>query len=1710
MSVSKYMRGTVLGALIMLTFSVGAQTSGVAAGEVNPSVPSKVPGDSLVVVSAGGDTSVTYLPNRYDFGALPARRTDIKGLKFSPECYLEASAPPQKGAKSAAGACIIDTTYTVGQIPYEEGLTPSGARIYTIPVITAAGLPQVPSISLRYNSQAGNGVAGYGWTIGGVSVITQTNKNIYYHGTSDAASLTEPEFALDGVPLVQNTDILSDTYPYITARGHILARITESAGYARRFEVLYPDGSRAEYGVSLYSTMAVLSYPVTRIEDVRGNYMTFSYIESDGVYHISDIRYGGDATRPLVASIHFGYEDRDDYVNRYFLGKTYSERKVLKTVTSSVDGEELRTYRLFHTSEEGTTLLAGLSCTVGEETILPLTFGYGNEEYVANDFAARDSIILSSAFTQSGNEFIYRRGKLVPDSCGDGIIIYPSFSTYAQLERVWVPFDYRYRYGSSYSPDQAILIFPYNRTFFSQARTIVAGEGFQTVEAVDVDGDGVDEIVKVNHNGTGSNRTNLLITIYEYDGDTEDFTSRTINTYVTGNVENPRFTSPSQLAYYFGDYVGDGKTRLLVYSYDENCFGKSQTSEGTVIDLEDGTVLKRQTVFGLSLDDAKNIISLDIDADSRTELCRFTATGMNAYSYQGTDSGFTLDGTYPGVTSNDMTGSADATFVTDLNADGYIDIVNRNTTSDVWSVRSFNGQQFVSGTFNVPHYEGDKFMFMDVNRDGLPDLVVARQNRLHTYLNQNGEISPTINGSHPISGTEGILPCNITNYNGMSNFIKVDGDCVYCYTYLRNLQERRLLTSFGDGFGKRTENEYREMSSCVPMLGYVVPEVYDIDASLPSDGDGFCGVAMPLYLLYDESVKMSVSGEEQVIRANTYRYFNATASTLGLGFCGFRMIRVLDTMGGASQWRSGKTYYDPEKFCCVIRQEQGMYYNQEPISVTEMEYDNNSSPYGKLNPRLTSTMKTDALTGVAISTIYTYGSYDLPALIQTRYSIGADALHNETTVLTYRSLAYQNSISPTKYALGTVGTETVVREAGCWGYQTWKTRTVMTYDGSLRPLTKKTYVGTDGTSLLSEQRWQYDVHGNVTSEKSASYGATTFNETTYTYDTLGRHLISDTDILGRTMAYSGYDKYGNPSLATDWLGRSTEYDYDTWGNLTKTTLPDSTVQAGTMAWSVAGEPGLFRVTNTVTGRPATRVWYDALGREVRSANLRYDGSWQYAEREYDSRGRLLRTSLPYKDTAAGPTYWNTYAYDVYDRPVSLHEAGGKQTTWEYSGTSTTTTSDGVSTTITTNASGDVIRVSDPGGAITYTLRDDAQPAKVTVTPAGSSQSVETTFSYDSVGRRTAIVDPSAGSRTTAYTDNADGTSSVASTGPNGTVTTHYDRYGRVSGISRPEFNTTFTYGTSSTCSSYGKLLSEISTNGTARTYTYDNLGRVITETEYADADNWLRKTYGYGEGSNVVSVGYSNGDGAITTESFEYANGHNAAVTASQGNGITVWRKTAENVLGQPMAITTGTAHRTYAFTSTGIPQGRMVRSAGNDVVHDLYYSYDSVSGNMLWRQDNVFGYRETFAYDSHNRLQSALQTFTDDIRPELDYSQVNMSYATNGNVLHRDNDGILHLSLEYADSADPYRTTGSVTDEDHEAYVPEYGHITMTSFDRPAGIGFTESDLSTQFTYNAGGERTKMTRDEGLFGIYMDRYYLGEVYEKDIWSDGTGVKLTT
>lgn len=1683
----------------------------VEAAGAEQSVKTRI--DSTVVELDNGDVVVKYSVKPFDFGTLhhpdPAQR---RSLVFSEEeknqhfdtfrASQEAIVSVRKSPRRASVQADF-SDYAVGEIPMEAGVSPTGARTYQIPIVTAAGFKLTPSIALGYNSQAGEGWVGYGWDIQGLSTISLINKNVYYHGVAKGASVEDKDavFALDGVPLVRNSNsATSSAYPLETASGHILvAPEKNSQGYVVRFTALYPNGLTVVYGAESDNAFNLPSYPAVESRDLDGNKIEFNYYWDlvDGNHRISSIRYGFDDSGRYRGEISFSYDFGNSFIS-YYAGKLVRRPYRLTKVISKNGSDQIGNYSLSYEEKDNVFLLTKVEYTSGTDSLRPLEFTYGDEEVDSEGgdylYKKDDPLFLSSAFTQEDVDLYYRRGKFVANSFNDGLLIYPSFPEYEVTDHRKPLFGHNYyEFGSLYPKDQKILFAPSLSDINDVDDSIVTGEGFQTIEAVDVNGDGIDEIVKVNFDGTVNTSTRLLITVYRCNSSGIPVVDYSFTVLVNGVHSNKYFTSPARRSYYWGDFSGDGKIQLLTVAFDKNYNGTrtyDQVSYAALIDISGKRKLSEEELFAFPIDKAGCLVTCDIDNDTRTELCYATDSGLDVYRLQATKY-FSKENTYSEITSASFTVPKSPYYITDINGDGYIDIVRspfEGSADSLWTCFYFTGTEFLISYLNITSRTADDvLMFIDVNQDGWADLVKISGTMIGTYMNlHKGTFGNYQRSPSSIENTKGIIPANVVDYTGMSSFIKVDGFYAYEYSYTSLSSKKRHLTKSVDSFGKTLYNTYTYLPE---------KSLYWTDNSVSvSNSDGYAQRTLPIYVLSREEACQSDDNPSTRYLSKYYSYYNGVVHNKGLGFCGFSKIRSYDDTGSVVDIVD--QVLDPEKRGVATKAEarHRSVWNA-PYSTTINTYDNNSTTYGKLNPRLTKSVSTDVLTGIETTVSYSYDNYDYPISVLTSRRVGSGAEQTEKL-----SRTYQHNVASSKYMLGILKEESVVKKDNGKVEMAWKERSVTTYDDHFRPLTNKKYVGIygsprtqkggmavsgvvdrilpidsisppsmnilDATNLVSEVRWQYDDYGNVISEKTAPYGAEEFLGDTYVYDEDGRYILSKTDALGHTTTYGEYDKFGNPETETDYRGRVTSFTYDGLGNLVKTTTPDGAEAQIDVAW---GGHGLYSVTKTETNRPDRVTYYDALGRDLRGGIKRFDGQWQYVDKEYDSNGRVSRISLPFRDVQAA--YWNTYSYDEYGRPLSLVEASGKNSSWAYDGVSVTTVKDGIASTRTTDASGNVISVSDAGGTITYTLRNDGQPSSVT-----APGNVVTSFSYDGYGRRIKIEDPSAGIQIDSCVWNSDGSSVQTHTNPNGSIITYKDKYGRTTSVERPgEYNTTYVYDT------YGRLSSEQSTNGTGVEYTYDIFDRVSSSRETVPDGKWLRKSYCYGNQGVLLSVQYESQGGVITTENYSYDNGYNTIITLPDETIVRCL--VSENDLGLATGIITGVIGREYGFTAFGLPTYRKIDD-GN--LQDFTYQFDPLTGNLLVRTDGSNNQTEQFGYDNLNRLTSIGNRV--------------IAYADNGNITSMDGVGM----MEYGTTSRPYQITSLYPESDN--VVPSrVQNVSYTCYSRPSIL--TEGGRSAAFTYDGDGNRVKMYVADGSTQL-LTRYYVGDRYEFDQTSGGTKERL--
>ena len=1653
-------------------------------------------------VTPKGDTIYRYKYQAVDLGPIEDKAPTI--------LYKEEPKHALRSAMPALPSVAEKGNHYVGKIPFNEGVTPTGGKTYAIPILTAPCKGQAPQVAIAYNSQGGNGTAGYGWNVTGASAINVVGKTIHYDGQTAAVDLSKPAecaFALDGVRLVRNTGTLTQ-YDYETSQGFVLVKKHLANGEIAYFSVAYPNGNTATFGFK-NNTKTQPAYPITEMVDRNGYKINFEYTVSGNCHFLSRIAYGGRSEAEHTAEMLFNYEARKDFTTVYLSGVALAADKLLKSVVSrnkvGNTFEELCTYRLSHELKDVSQLVQ-IGCSSGGVEMAPLKFKCLYWPANAPDSLRRESeLTLITSYTAPTEKLkpIYVRGKFIDGRYNDGLITMPgAFSTYTMVNRQHIGSGiYAVQYGSGYPADQDILIAP-GLSFYNIIRKIQTDHGFQTIQAADVNGDGVDEIVKVNFGGYSTIDTQLLITTYKC----RDFDTPSTSFYVAVKgvaYDGVFFHSPMSRVYFFGDFLGSGKAQLLTISHNETFTHDYVGSWFSLIDLDEKTKISETRLF--ELDFNADVFPMDVDGDGKMELCHNRGDGLDVYSYSTAKKSFEKLFDVKGINAP----SKHSNIFGDLNGDGKMDIIvpptdysyHAYSTRDlpVWApfkcpecdavepIVDYGDPSCSSCSANLGRYyyqrpyeakcrvcnsmlwEGfnekrkelycpthdyvvtvevdlgyrdngnkwsvhlstgkglkriempiinrerfDRYLLTDVNNDGCADLLCVRDTVARLFMNHNGVISTTAQSSMPVPRNMELLPINVCNPYSVSHLITIEkGKCI-CYKYSGNQALSNLLREVTDSYGMKHRNTYRSMTD----------ERCPYKESNTIRTFPYYHLTAPMLLLTEDEVV----NDDKPVHRRRFSYKGAVMHRTGLGFRGFEVTNVEDVVTNSFT----REYHDMENLGLTTRIETRDHE-------VDMEYDKAAfTPNGICNPVLIYSAETNKITGEEKQTEIYYDSFN--NLKKRRTAFGDGYVYTEL-VQTYRNIT-----TPEQYLVGLPLTKTTT--SGRDG-NTWTTREEYAYNAQWMPERSVTYTNGNKTG---ETRWTYDAHGNVTSEKSAPYNVTELLGNTYTYDAIGRNLLTKTNALGQTTTYAEYDKWGQAHRITDHKGRTITIVTDAWGKPVSTTSPDGITTTITSAW---GGKGLYTIAKTITGKPKTIVHYDALEREVRKGNMRFDGKWQFVDNAYDYKGRLAKTSLPFKGDA--PALWNTYEYDKYDRPIKQTEASGKTTTWSYAGLSVTETKEGIASTKTTDAIGELIKVEDPGGTITYTLRPDGQPSAIT-----APGNVTTTFEYDGFGRQTAIVDPSAGKQTfTEKYDNSGICTSTATDARGKTVTTIKDKYGRTIQINRPEFNVSYTYNKD------GQLEREEYSDRRAKSYSYDALGRVAHSLDDASG---IDVGFTYKDG-NVASIKYnslSNPSGVEMKETYLYTNGHKTEVKFNDRQSV--WKLIEENDLGQPTQIATGSLVRTYSYSNIGLPTRQ---TAGN--VQDISYNFDVQTGNLLSRTDNRRNITETFGYDKLNRL---CQIGTQQVK-----------YADNGNVLEMPGMGL----MGYDNAAKPYQVT-AFTPIGNNVPTREQ-QITYNSFQCPDKI--TENGYSASFSYDAEGDRAEMTIRKGNDKV-LTRQYIDARYEID------------
>ena len=496
----------------------------------------------------------------------------------------------------------------------------------------------------------------------------------------------------------------------------------------------------------------------------------------------------------------------------------------------------------------------------------------------------------------------------------------------------------------------------------------------------------------------------------------------------------------------------------------------------------------------------------------------------------------------------------------------------------------------------------------------------------------------------------------------------------------------------------------------------------------------------------------------------------------------------------------------------------------------------------------------------------------------------------------------------------------------------------------------------------------YDAAGNLVRTEDPQGGVTE-----YFYDTR-RQLMRTRDPLGNITAYS-YDPNGNPASMTDGNGNTTTYAYNYHGQVTQSTDALGGVTAllygGTGCPSCGG--GADKLTALTDAKQQTTTFeYDTLGRLITET----DPLGRATSSAYDSRGNLIA-----KTDALGQTI--VYRYDELNRLREKSYPDGGSDLFEYDarGNLTRTENSVISYTFTYDALNRLIEVTDSDNrTVQYTYDANSNRLSLTdplgrttrysytrlnrltglETPAGSFS-----FSYDSLGRRTALTFPN-GLSSAATFDAASNLSSLAFKDAAATLTSTsyaYDRIGnQVAAISSPSRdNLPIPPSGHSTYDAGNRLLDD----GTYQ-YDYDNKGNLVSKIK---ATTMEVTTYSWDAEGRLIRVHLPDGttaryaydpfgrrieksvNGTVSRYLYDAASG--AILLEYDGAGVVVRSYTHALGVGDPLMLESGGNAYFYLNDHLGTPQ-QLVDQSGTVVWSAVYDAYGEAHQDVALVENNL------------------------------------------------------------------------------------------------------------------------------------------------------------
>ncbi len=1539
---------------------------------------------------------------------------------------------------------------TVGDIGGTFDISPTGAAIYSIPIKTPQGVGGMqPSLAVVYNSQAGNGIAGWGCNLSGISAITRGAKDIYHDGAAKALTFSaEDAYYLDGKRLIYFSGSAGQEGAIYYPESDPFTKVTVHGTYTSTtantwFEVQSSTGQIYYYGKTTGSRLNYTSGSSPRIyawyldyvEDPLGNYMNYTYNKWNYCMYPNAITYGSNknGSSGLQNTVTFSYEIRSNDPQPFVIeGVKGSMDRRLKQITSKTGNSVYRNYELEYntTSDASGTKFSRLTNITEKnstgDALQPIKL---NWDYLPQNYNTPISPTINAAnvypeVTFSEQQFIAGdfNGDGLTDIMGISPVKIPTgvnsytYDTYAYI--YWASLNHsgnvQFTTGSNYRLGASFQM--------ADMKEYKAGSS-----VLDFDGDGCYEFL-VPHVSTNSHWEKIYLGIY----------SNTVDLQYEYRLQY----SSEMPVYATGDFNNDGKEDIVFIEKGHN----NNQYPGEVIGYNSGTSLFR-TAFNLSLPSKpKKIFVSDFNANGLVDMMVIYDGGYTIYWNQGNG----LTGTtYSDAKKTTGTNIYNVWMIRsgDFNGDGLLDLLMNNTGENAWYFALNNG----NGTFtrtqactleiydqSFTEKDDDKFdcCIFDFDQDGKSDVVITKamyKKRSAVFQGSWGEFTKTY--TYWMRSTGSSL---IQTHSATSNKEEDATSSRYIVGDFNGDGQMELMNYGYNCYNSNNANSnpvwrlYRnqlynadkgKVTSITGNYGSMIGITYTslVNGGIYTKGTGSSYPVIDciptLHVVKNIDANNGAAGRTRT----NYRYEGLKVHMQGKGMLGMSSVTAENTTLGTVSESGVKTwdtsFYVPSATytkntvdgstaetttTLTIVDKGSQQYFAYPSTVTEKDLDGNTT---------TTTRQFDT-------------TYGYPTQEKTDYGNNM-----------YRTIQYGDYILAGKAYQPRLITKIQKHEDDASAF-TQKTK--ITYDTSKGYKTQ--VVENFGTTLPLTTDFTYDTFGNVKTEKTTGSGVATLTSN-YDYDATKRFVVKAYTTPASSVTTYTYDIWGNVLTETDESDTSnkltTTYSYDEWGNKVSTILPDGTKQTYMKGWSSNSNKRFFVLTQG-TGQPWVKTWYDNQGREVAVESIGPKGMSVKETTTYNNKGLVSQK----KSVTGNLTTTENYTYDNRGRKVTQTNSAGQTISYTYGNRTVSSTTNGRTHTKLYDAWGNVKSVTDPVSTITYTYKSVGQPKEIVTGGATFS------MTYDDAGRQKTLTDPNAGTIT--YTYNAAGKVIKQVNGRNKETTYDYttDKLGRLTKSVTDGVTTTYTYGTSG--NSLLRLTKEQTGNNYV-SYTYDSKGRISTETRNIDGYGSVLFSYAYNTQGQLEKVTYPGN--LVVIRSYDSYGNLQKLTAGTQA----VWELT--DITG---TVTTTKLGGTLTATETRNSQGllsNLKTVKGSTVLHNMDYVFNGATGNLTSRT-GMLPQMESFVYDDVDRLTTVKQGSS---------TVMTMSYQANGNIASKT--GLGTYSYEKPHAVSGVDNTGGLISGNEQ-------NITYNVFNKVASVSETvgSNNYLLNITYGPDRQRWKST----------------------------------